>query len=186
MLLLAKLFAEGEEEEEEEEEGEGGFGADSADARRGAPAAGPLLDDGMPLSPRSQSLKGAKIRPLSEAECGQGEASTLSDAMLAAPHPGQQSPAILSSFRAGPALPPVPPASLDGNLLAPPSAHQLAVTMGGGSGATGAVTGLPHSPSLGGGMDALMMQLPLPAMPRGDSMTALLPLSHDASVMLGG
>ncbi len=72
-------------------------------------------------------------------------------------------------------------------LLPPPP-----LPLGGGGEADGQGGGslaahIPHTSSLGGGMDALMMmQLPLSGMARGDSMTHLLPLSRTASGMLGG
>lgn len=154
------------------------MGADSAEARRAgtalhAAAAGgadPSDPDGMPLSPRSLP-KGGKIKPPGEADAQQ-EGSNLSDAMLTAPHAlGTASPAILSPFKPAPACPPVEGGGLDASM-----------------------PGILHSGSLGGGMDALMMPLPV-GMPRGDSNLNLGHLmaghglgmdSRNTSAMLGG
>lgn len=176
------------------------MGADSAEARRAAGWRGAALDalgDGQPLSPRSLP-PGGKIKPVGEEERGEG--STQSDAMLAAlPSAlGQHSPAILSPFKPPPACPPVEGGGLgagalgaDGKGLLAPPPPPLGVGLG--------EAGLPHSASLAGGMDALMLPLPpLEGLARPDSMANLhlMPLpelklggapdSRNTSGMLGG
>lgn len=164
------------------------MGADSGAARHGglggSGSVGPA--DAMPLSPR---LNGAKVKPLGEDERGDDSGLT-DDAMLTAPASalaGQASPALLSPFKPGGALPPVPGGGLGSSAL-------------GGLGEPGGLAPgtLLHSASLAGGMDALMMELPgSTALARPDSMANLhvLPLaaaglgapdSRNTSAVLGG
>jgi hypothetical protein len=206
-LYAPPLFISAEEEEveemdDDEEEGEedGDNGADSAERRRGrhrfGGAAGQPSD--MPLSPRSVMLNGAKIKPVADGE-GEGgvgpESSCMSDGMLtSAPMLGQQSPAaILSPFKQL-GIPPahmpagtVGEAGMDGGLAGGGLSGLLPVPAS--LGVEGVLAAMPHSASLGGGMDTLMLQLPLPILPRGDSahsLAHLLPLSRTASGMLAG
>lgn len=155
----------------------------------------------MPLSPR---LNGAKIKPLTEGEEG-GEGSAASDAMLTAPPSalGAQSPALFSTLRPAPAIPPVP-GGLGGTAVVLPtgaggSDHGLLgsglgeAALGGGDGPS-----LPHSAS----MD-LILPLPLHStalegLPQPDSLANLVALgggsgglgsapgSRNTSAMLGG
>lgn len=187
----------------DEEGEEGDTGADSADARLRRsgghdPSDGP---DAMPLSPR---LNGAKIKPLTEGDEG-GEGSAASDAMLTAPPSalGAQSPALFSTLRPAPAIPPVP-GGLGGSsvVLRAAAARGDHGLLGSGLGeaalGVGGGAGLPHSAS----MEGLMLPLPLhpPALeglPQPDSMANLMALgggggglgsapgSRNTSAMLG-
>lgn len=158
------------------------MGADSGEARRAgaalhvaAAAAGvdPSDPGGLPLSPRSLP-KGGKIKPPGDADAQQ-EGSNLSDGMLTAPPAlGTASPALLSPFKPAPTCPPVEGGGLDGGM-----------------------PGMLHSGSLGGGMDTLMMPLPV-GLAQGDSNLNLSHLvaghglagmgvdSRNTSAMLGG
>ena len=204
---------------EEEEEEEGDMGADSAEARRmhaaAAAAAGldPSDPDGMPLSPRSLGAlpKGGKVKPLGDegtAVAGLAgglngladlapEGSTQSDGMLTAAPPallGQQSPAMLSPFKAPQMCPATQLGGLGGGMGGGGSMGVSLVGSGGALLGDGGLPGMPHSSSLAGGMDALIAPLQMP-LARRDSMAALmggvgggvgLPDSRNTSAMLGG